>query len=305
MHDNSPEISVIIPNYNRSEILNKAVDSVLHQTYRKFELIVVDDGSSVNIDFIKDKIIDAGHQFIKHDKNRGVAATRNSGIKKSKNEWIALLDSDDSWHPLKLGKQVEFLTQNREIKFFQCRENWYRNGKLQNQGKQPTMPNGDGFFESIKNCCISSSTVMFKRNLFDEFGGFNASMKVCEDYDLWIKISSKYSVGLLDEFLVDKFAGNKDQLSLRYPAMDRFRIFSLANILTNNDLSKAHVDAAVTVLRNKLKILIDGARKRGNKFINEIYSELLKQISIGERELIEKSVRDVIDKLEAIMNLDM
>ena len=106
-----PTVSIIIPTYNRAHLIDRSIQSVLNQTYQDFELIVVDDGSTDNTEDIirqfqeKDKRI----KYIKHDKNKGGSAARNTGIKNSRGEYIAFQDSDDEWFPEKLEKQIEII----------------------------------------------------------------------------------------------------------------------------------------------------------------------------------------------------
>ena len=105
----NPIVSVIIPTYNRAHLIDKAIKSVLNQTYQDFEIIVVDDGSTDNTNEVLKNFTDSRIHYIFHTSNLGVSAARNTGIKTSQGEYIALLDSDDDWLPEKLDKQVDVL----------------------------------------------------------------------------------------------------------------------------------------------------------------------------------------------------
>ena len=113
----NPTVSVIIPTYNRAHLVDRAIQSVLNQTYKDFELIIVDDGSTDNTeDIIKEfQKKDERIKYIRHEENRGGSAARNTGIKAAKGEYIAFLDSDDEWLPIKLGRQISEFTNKSKI----------------------------------------------------------------------------------------------------------------------------------------------------------------------------------------------
>jgi glycosyltransferase involved in cell wall biosynthesis len=104
-----PEVSVVIPTYNRAKVLSRAVKSVLNQGYRDFEIIVVDDGSTDNTEQVVGAFDKQQVKYVRHEKNMGPAAARNTGIGHANGKYIAFQDSDDEWFPQKLGRQVEIL----------------------------------------------------------------------------------------------------------------------------------------------------------------------------------------------------
>ncbi|MCB0339548.1 MAG: glycosyltransferase, partial [Bdellovibrionales bacterium] len=205
-------VSVVIPVFNRADQLAEAVDSVLAQTFRDFELIVVDDGSEIDLSVIKERVLASGHVWLEQP-NAGVAAARNRGVAVSKGEWVAFLDSDDRWLPQKLSEQLDYHEQHSDTSISQTFERWIRHGRRVNQRLKHAMPDGEGFSSSLKICCISPSSVMLRRELFDEHRGFNEEFPVCEDYDLWLRITAKERVGLVKIPLIEKFGGHPDQLS--------------------------------------------------------------------------------------------
>ena len=121
------EISVVIPTYNRSLFLPKALDSVYNQTYPAFEVIVVDDGSSDNT--LPKLSLHFPQVTWVSQSNHGVSHARNQGIQKARGEWIAFLDSDDIWHPQKLERQIDFLKKNPGLSMCHTDEEWIRNGQ--------------------------------------------------------------------------------------------------------------------------------------------------------------------------------
>src|SRR5512145_2950370 len=111
----SPLVSVVIPSYNQAEFLADAIQSVLHQTYQNFEIIVVNDASPDNTDEVMKQFTDPRIKYIVHEKNQRLPATRNTGMNASQGEIIALLDADDLFHPEKLEAHVNFLKEHPEV----------------------------------------------------------------------------------------------------------------------------------------------------------------------------------------------
>jgi GT2 family glycosyltransferase len=129
----------------------------------------------------------------------------------------------------------------------------------------------------LRRCLVSPSAVLIRRKLFEQLGGFDESLPVCEDYDLWLRLSVRVPVGLVREPLVIKRGGHADQLSRRYWGMDRFRVASLAKLLASAPLSGERRTAAVDTLREKCAILACGARRRGRADEADRYLSLARQ----------------------------
>ena len=221
-------ISVIIPTYNRAHLLPRALDSILSQSCLPNEIIVVDDGStddtSVLVTSVYPEIV-----FIQQS-NTGVSCARNVGIKRASGDWIAFLDSDDEWFPEKLEVQMNALYKNPELKICHTNEIWIRNGTRVNPKKKHEKFGGWIFQKCLPLCCISPSSVIIHKSIFDEAGLFDDSLLVCEDYDLWLRITARNPVLYIEKPLLRKYGGHNDQLSRKYWGMDRFRIKSLEKI---------------------------------------------------------------------------
>ncbi len=257
-----PKFSVIIPTYNRLEVLKRAVESVNNQTYEDYELIVVDDGSDDGTEaYLKELEI---HHLRAGETPRGVSFARNLGVECSSGEWLAFLDSDDEWLPDKLERQLTFIEKNPLTRIVHGEERWIRNGVRVNPMKKHQKFGGDLFEASLNLCLISPSTVVLKRELFDEMQGFREDFIVCEDYDLWLKITSQEEVGFLKEELIVKYGGHEDQLSRRYRAMDYYRVKSIDWILDRGALETSKKSRAIEVLRKKSDILLSGYEKHNN-----------------------------------------
>ncbi len=253
-------ISVIIPTFNRKHILPRALDSVFNQTYQPLEIILVDDGSTDGTaDWLSANY--SSLQIIQQS-NKGVSSARNAGINRAKGEWIALLDSDDEWLPDKLAKQVQALKENPKFLFCHTNEIWIRNGIRVNQMKKHKKYGGNIFEKCLDICRISPSSSLFYKSILDNVGLFDEELKVCEDYDLWLRITAKYPVWFLDELLIKKYGGHDDQLSKVPEGIERYRIQSLEKILLLNKLDKAQADAARDMIIQKLRIYAIGLEKR-------------------------------------------
>jgi glycosyltransferase involved in cell wall biosynthesis len=255
-----PLVSVIIPTYNRGWVVQEAIDSVLDQDFSDYELMVVDDGSNDNTR----EILSAYGKAITvlQQSNRGVSAARNRGIAEAAGRLIAFLDSDDLWLPRKLTTQVKFFEENADAVINQTQEIWIRNGVRVNPKQRHHKFSGMIFERSLALCLVSPSAVMIKKSLFDAVGVFDENLPACEDYDLWLRISCRYPVHLVDSPLIVKRGGHDDQLS-KAAGLDKYRIQSLMKIIDSDLLTPQQYKAAVITLREKSEVYAGGCRKRG------------------------------------------
>jgi glycosyltransferase involved in cell wall biosynthesis len=277
-------VSVIIPTYNRGRLLERAVNSVLRQTFRDFELIVVDDASGDNTGESKCLKDNAGKlSYYCLPTHQGVSAARNFGVKKSRGEWIAFLDSDDEWLPKKLERQLAWHGANPGFRISQTQEIWVRKGVRVNPPQTHKKILGFQFKENLKRCMITPSAVMIEKKLLDETGGFDEDFPGCEDYDLWLRIACVYPVGLVDEFLLTRYGGHADQLSSTIAVLDRFRIQSMESILQNNNLTAVQREHVAHELNKKALIVAGGYQKRGNEKEYEKYQRIARRYSANRQ----------------------
>jgi glycosyltransferase involved in cell wall biosynthesis len=278
MNSKDPTVSVILPTYNRGWVLGEAIDSVLAQDFTDFELIVVDDGSTDDTG----QLLDAYDQdlIVLRQSNQGVSAARNRGIAAAGGRLVAFLDSDDLWLPGKLTRQVAFFNSNPAAVINQTEEIWIRNGVRVNPKTRHHKLSGMIFEQSLALCLVSPSAVMIKRTLFDEVGLFDEGLPACEDYDLWLRISWRYPVHLIETPLIVKRGGHADQLS-KAPGLDKYRIQALKKIIESGQLEPDLYRAAVRTLLEKCTIFAGGCRKRGKDAEARYYEELAERI--GQR----------------------
>ncbi len=305
-----PFFSIIIPTFNRASLLKIAVDSVLSQTFNDWELIIVDDGSTDGTKKIIEEYLKGigfrvkeksqSHQVTKsqektgeavtwcrgdiciryfYQENKGPAAARNRGLKETKGEYICFLDSDDRFVMRKLEVTYEYIKKYPQFKVFHTEEIWYSAGRLLPQKKIHQKPDGNVFGRALKICCISISTACIHRSVFEDRGSFDENMPVCEDYDFWLRVTLKYPVKLIPQYLTIKEGGRDDQQSKRYPALDKYRIYAITKLLEENDLPPDSYRMAVEELKKKCAIYVKGANKRGKHQEAQKYTILLKKFS--------------------------
>lgn len=277
-NDSKPLVSVVLPTYNRGWALREAVDSVLDQDYGNLELLVVDDGSTDDTP----RLLSAYGDRLRclRQANRGVSAARNAGIRASRGELIALLDSDDIWLPGKLTAQVDYFRRHPRALIGQTQEIWIRNGIRVNPGKRHRKEAGMIFERSLALCLVSPSAVMMRPSLLATVGLFDESLPACEDYDLWLRIAWRHPVHLIDRPLIVKRGGHADQLS-RMPELDKFRIQAIARLLGGGFLSPAQRAASIDMLKTKCEIYAQGCRKRGRMEEARRYGNLPKKFATG------------------------
>lgn len=303
-----PLVSIIIPTFNRRRVVERAIQSVIGQTYPHWELHIIDDGSNDGtwMDLLsklpgwKGKLTSFGRNQksiqVHQTEHRGVSEARNFGITKAEGEWIAFLDSDDEWYPEKLSKQIEFHITHSEFLFSQTKEVWNKKGNLlEPKGKYQKIA-GNFLKESLELCMVTCSSFLAHNETLKSIGLFRSELPVCEDYDLWNRILLKgHSIGLLEEKLMVRYGGHEDQLSNQYQALERFRLYSL--LLTKEELrengkwdllpmeSKTLVQKAI---QSRGETIIQGRIKRGKEtnWIQSMMEDFQSERIISKRELL-------------------
>ncbi len=271
-------VSVVIPTFNRLSFLKEALDSVLSQTYRgDMEVIVVDDGSS---DGTREYVLQvcAQDERVRYVREGGVgvSAARNRGVVESRGDFICFLDSDDVWLPKKLEVQLE-RTIGEGYSISYTDEIWVRKGKRVNPGKKHAKFSGWIFERCIPLCIVSPSSVMIKRSVFREVGLFDESMFVCEDYDMWLRVSLRYPILFIEEKLIVKRGGHRDQLSSTW-GRDAYRVRSLMKVLKDPLLTPEKRALVLENLLARLRILERGFEKNGRWLVAMYYSQLRRRV---------------------------
>ncbi len=272
-----PLVTVVIPTFERPQLTVRAIKSVLSQSYKDFEIYIINDGSTSDYSDLKEFISMYDNILYQETKNLGVSSARNLGIKLGRGEYYAFLDSDDEWFPNKLLEQINYLRINSACRLLHTKERWIREGQHVQTPKHLMPRGGDIFLHSLNICSICPSAVLIKKDVFEEFGMFDEDLRICEDYDLWLRITAYLEVGFIEEELVNKYSGPNLQLSKSEVAIDRFRVYALIKFMINNS-THPKITAVKEVLTSKLNILLNGAIKRNNNIEVEIYNALINKI---------------------------
>ena len=200
-------ISVVIPTYNREKYIERAVRSVLEQTFRPYEIIVVDDGSADNTKRVVEEIDDPIVKYV-FQNNSGAGSARNNGVKLSTGDWVAFQDSDDVWTPEKLEKQYNYSKDHPEFDMiysaFSLDNNVSRVEKypIAEEGR---ILEGNICIPLIIQNSIGTPTIMVKRDSFEAVGGFDESIRCLEDWEFVVRFSQNHRIGYVDEVLVNTY----------------------------------------------------------------------------------------------------
>ncbi|QKY15557.1 glycosyltransferase family A protein [Halorubrum sp. CBA1229] len=196
------DTTIIIPVYEQPELLSDALESVFQQTYDQFEVVVVDDNSSADIDAVVSEFPNA--RLVSHEKNLGAGAARNTGVEAARGTFLAFLDADDTWKETKLEKQHRVFEERYDeiglvytgfVQYELDGTEWERYPEAR----------GDIYVDELERDRVHpTSTVMVRRDVLEEVGGFDTDMPSRQDYDLWLRITEHYEVDYVDEVLVDK-----------------------------------------------------------------------------------------------------
>lgn len=236
-------ISVIIPLYNKEDFIEEAIHSVLRQSYKKFELLVIDDGSTDKSHELVESIKDNRLKLIKIE-HSGVSTARNTGVRASKFDWVAFLDADDWWdsnflkemvHAIKTFKDVKLFASGR-IHVFKDSQKPYSNPYLPLFGETGAV----NFFKIISRFLpvINSSNAVLRKSLFEDVGYFRNTQKMHEDHDLWIRLSVGNNIVFVNKHL--SYYRNTDSFSASnlYYEPEDFCIFLRTLIDTRKRLTK-------------------------------------------------------------------
>ena len=268
-------VSVIVPTYNRAEYLIEAFGSVQDQTCPVSQIIIVDDGSTDGTaEHVQNLSNQENLRYLRLSHCGMPGKVRNAGARLATGEYLAFLDSDDLWKPEKLARQIAYFEEHPDMQICHTREIWQRGDKTVSQAGQKHKRSGNIFADALKKCIIGPSTVMMRRDLFGESGGFREDLEIAEDYELWLRITARYQVGYIDEPLVIKRGGHTDQLSEKYGQIEIFRIRALLLNLEAGTFTGEQQELAARELVLKCRIYAAGCEKRGKTEEGSRYREI-------------------------------
>ncbi len=187
-------VSVIIPTYNRAHLISRSIDSVFQQTFKDYEIIVIDDGSR---DKTKEMLWERyGDRlvYIGKEKNEGLSAARNAGIKVARGKYLALLDDDDEWLPEKLEMQIALMDAASSPGLVYCNGfNVNEKGEVISEIKGGARGTALDALLSF-NCLGPPSSVLLQKDVLEKTGCFDENLRALEDWDLWIRVAQLYEI---------------------------------------------------------------------------------------------------------------
>jgi glycosyltransferase involved in cell wall biosynthesis len=200
---NPPELSVIMSVYNGETYISAAIDSILSQSFRDFELIVINDGSTDITQVIIDSYSDPRIVYLQNEKNIGIAKSLNRGLSIARGRYIAIMDADDISMPERFSKQFTFLENNLEVGVCGTWINIIdKNGNLVDNWCYPVSSNVISCV-LLFYCCIANPTTMYRKKIIDDIGVYNDEFIAAMDYDLWTRTIGHYKISNIPEFLLN------------------------------------------------------------------------------------------------------
>ena len=275
MNNQKPEVSVIIPTYNRARLISRAIQSVLSQSYQNLEIVIVDDGSVDNTEEVIKSFKDTRIVYIRHDNNKGASAARNTGIKASKGKYIAFQDSDDEWFSDKLEQQMKaFEDSSNKVGVVYCGFYRVEAGKeIYIPGDNIAQKDGDIHKVLLKGNFIGTPAVFIKKECFETVKYFDENMPALEDWELCIELSKYYLFKYIDKPLLRSYS-TPNSVNLNSRNLLRAREIILANHL--NDFSKDKKIISDHYFNIAIEFCSNGDFKSGrNYLINSVKANTL------------------------------
>jgi len=287
----NPLVSVIIPTYNRADVVGNAIDSVLQQTYKKIEIRVVDDGSTDNT---QDKLAQYRNviKVVRQD-NAGPAAARNRGVEISRGEILAFLDSDDLWLPTKIERQVDVMQKvDKSVPCCLCNATIRApNGEERTSFDLACLKASykEGIWKNVAQvlstrCVFFTQALAVRREAFLRVGGFDESLPVMEDHDLALRLSLAGPWVYIKEPLVIYHADRPDGLAYQARKekiqLEKTMVYLYSKILSDNTIAypknRRQLEHRLETARRRLRL----AQKCGGR---AIYASVLRNLLRFER----------------------
>lgn len=276
----NPLVSCVIPTHNRVDLLPRALESVLNQTYANIEVIVVSDGSTDNTNEIMNLYCESDKRikFINYFPARGGNIARNTGIEKSNGEYIAFLDDDDEWMPDKIEKQIRMMKDKNVGLVYTGVRIIYVNedvaysfmGKEEGNLSEKIM---------LDNCIGTTSTVMIRKALLNSVGMFDVNLRALQDYDLWIRLCQVCNVAVVREQLINyyNYTGNLQVSSSTKKYLNSFNYINNKYEVLFNNLS---AEKKCLKQKNEYILLANKSMRNGNKGMARKYLKKALRITV-------------------------
>lgn len=232
-------VSIVIPTYNRATLIGRTLESVFNQTYEHFEVLIVDDHSRDDTEQVVSAVTDLRINYIRHTENRGAPAARNTGIRAAKGEFVAFLDSDDTWLPEKLEKQLTVMRESpfRPALVYTGITLVNARGEVRYVHTPDKTWRGHVYEKMLgENLAGSTSTALVRKECFGVAGLFDETLHARQDYDLWLRISKHYAIDFVPEPLIFQFEHDEGRITSNLAARIQGRTVIFDKI--SSDLQK-------------------------------------------------------------------
>jgi glycosyltransferase involved in cell wall biosynthesis len=260
----NPLVSIIIPTYNRTNLLKRAIQSVLNQTYQYFEIIVVDDGSQEDVQQVLEYFRDDRIKYTRHEENRGLSAARNTGIRLSKGEYVSFLDSDDELLPDKLERQVKRSQELPNECAVIYSGFYYVSEKDKGKIVIKIVPKfrGDVSSRLLGSNITAVHTPIIKKKYLEKAGFFDEALSSYEDWDMWIRLSKHCWFDFVPDPLVKCYI-HGDQMSTDLPVQIKARERILEKY--KDDFSRHRTKLSFQLKRLAIFYLLTGNKKKAKE----------------------------------------
>jgi glycosyltransferase involved in cell wall biosynthesis len=304
-------VSVVVPTHNKKEMVTEAIESVLAQSYRDCELIVVDDGSTDGtplhvfstfgaqpeaIEILSKMNPNAvrpfSHSFA-HDgipiqyhyiANRGLSAARNRGIKFAHGSCVAFLEAEDLWNPAHLETHATFHEENDWARVSHIGECHVRDRSRAGKARKAPPASGWIFQQALETSPICISAAMAHRTCFAECGGFDENLPACEDYDLWLRFAARYPIHFLEGTEIVR-RSSRFQSSNRSWTWDRYRVYALEKSFQSGKLNAEQRLLVAEEIVKKCERLVEGFKRQKSEERANFYERKRKRFALEVRKL--------------------
>ncbi len=313
-------VSVVVPTYNRKESVADALQSVLGQTYRDFEIVIADDGSTdgtpchlfeqlgaqaeaievlsrMNPTAIKPFSHAFTHDHVTiqyhYSINRGYSAARNRGIRSARGHYVAFLEPEDLWKQNHLETQLAFIDLHPDAKVCRTSEVHMKDGKARATRHKVT-ESGWIFRHTLEASPMSPSAVLAHRECFAACGAFDENLPACDEYDLWLRLASRYPIYYLDQQTVIRRSSRQDGSSRAW-GWDRFRVYALEKAFQSGHLSPVQRFEVAEEIVHKCERLVDGFRRQKSDERSNFYERKRRRFALEVRKLRATKVATVLE----------
>ncbi len=304
-------VSVIVPTYNRKDAVSETIETVFQQSYRDFELIIADDGSTDGTAMHLFEHLQAQPEAIEilarmgptsikpfshafccqgttvqyhYGVNRGLSTARNRAIRAARGEYLCFLEPDDAWQSEHLATQMSFFEKRPEARVARVSELWIKDGRprpIKDLGRD-----AESIFEhTLAACPLSVSAATFHRCCFTQCGVFDENLPSCEEYDFWLRVAARFPVHYVPGTSLSRRTNKAPVSAARTWSRDRFRVYALEKAFQGGNLSAEQRFLVAEQIVHKCERLVEGFRRQKSEERSSFYERKRKRFALEVRKL--------------------